>query len=220
MRIVEPIPAPAFVLGSSQGELLEKLYALYRELDLKIDAWQQLSRTACPAGCGACCARYEPSVLPLEGMAVAAFISIPVLEGPPEPEGTSCVFFDPHNPHHCTVYAARPLECRLFAFSAARGKDGRLRFRLCRDMPGPEPRAKSEEALLSSYGALPPAMADFSTRLQTLADGPVLPLRDQARLAWKRLELLRRLTAQEPGAAAEWVVTEAAPGYHGSEGAK
>ena len=211
-------PVPDFLLATSQGRLLRELHDLYRELDSRIGEWQSASGTACPAGCGACCARYEPSVLPIEGMAVAAYVvdrrpsSVPVLETPAREEGRACVFFDPVNPHHCTVYEARPLECRLFGFAGSRDKEGRLLFRLCRDMPAAGRRSFGEGALRESFGALPPAMPDWGARLQALDSGPVVKLRDQARLQWRRLELLRSLQAREPGAAETWVAGARDPG--------
>ncbi|MFA6890728.1 MAG: YkgJ family cysteine cluster protein, partial [Sphaerochaetaceae bacterium] len=47
----------------------------------------------------------------------------------------------PENPHHCKVYAARPLICRLFGACASLSKDGVAEFRHCKynavkTMPG------------------------------------------------------------------------------------
>lgn len=189
---------PPAVAESYHGRLLQALYELYAELDEAISIWQRASALGCPPGCGACCARYEPTVLPLEGMAVAAYVELTrsgtaTLEAVLPGEATSCVFNDPDNPLHCTVYPARPLECRLFAFSGVRDKDGEPLFRLCRDMSGPEQRTMDAAALRARYGALPPLMPDYGTRLHTLAGAPVAPLREQARQAWGMVRFLVEL---------------------------
>lgn len=191
---------PAFLRETSAGGRLLSLYELYHDVDQAIARWQEASGLGCPSGCGKCCRRYEPTVLPLEAMAVAAWIrkarpaSIPVLEGPRvAPEGR-CPFYDDDNPLHCTVYPSRPLECRLFAFSAVRTKHGVPTFRLCRDMPGPEPRTAPVSLLVERYGASPPLMGDASARLVTLDDGTPRPLGAQAAEAWRTLRYIEGLT--------------------------
>ena len=195
--------APAFLVDSSHGILLANLYVLYRALDLAIEDWQRASRLLCPPACGTCCATYEPTVLPIEGMAVAAYAAqghpatAPLLDSEPSVEALGCVFYDPGNARHCTVYVARPLECRLFAFSAVRDKDSRPVYRLCRHMPGPGPRTTGTETLRERYGALPPTMQDYSARLQALSGGSSRRLREEARAAWRTVCLLRALAAGE-----------------------
>jgi uncharacterized protein len=191
---------PACLAGSWHARLLEELHALYAELDLAIEAWQRASTLGCPWGCGTCCTRYEPTVLPVEGMSVAAYAAashpstIPILESAGADEGPGCVFFDPEGPFHCTVYPARPLECRLFGFSATRDKGGLPAFRACRHMPSESPRSMDSEAMASRFGALPPVMQDFSARLAALAAPPALPLRQHARAAWMTLQYLGSLS--------------------------
>jgi len=191
--------APPFLIESSHGPVLRYLYELYGVLDARISEWQRSSGLACPPGCGQCCARYEPFVLAAEGMAVAAFVAhrspagLGVLEAAGEAEPARCVFYDGDTPLHCTVHPARPLECRLFGFSASRAKNGRPLFRLCRDMPGPQSGTLDEEALRRTYGTLPPLMPDFGARLGALAGAATRPLREQARAAWRAMLLLGRL---------------------------
>jgi Fe-S-cluster containining protein len=189
---------PPAVTESWHGRPLEGLYELYANLDDAIASWQRASGLGCPQGCGACCARYEPAVLPLEGMAVAAYVertrnSTAVLEAASPQEGAGCVFNDPDSPLHCTVYPARPLECRLFAFSGVRDKHGEPLFRLCRDMSGPERRTLDASALRARYGVLPPLMPDYGARLHALGGAPAAPLREQARAAWSVVRYLVEL---------------------------
>ncbi len=190
---------PSFLEDTSHERTLAALYALYRGVDQAIAQWQQASGLGCPAGCGNCCRRYEPTVLPVEAMAVAAYISarrpelVPLLSGPRTAPAGRCPFYDVDNPLHCRVYPSRPLECRLFAFASVRRKDGRPQFRLCRDMPGPEPRIFDEATLGATYGATPPVMQDAAARLQALDGGPTHLLGEHARAAWATLQYLRAL---------------------------
>jgi Fe-S-cluster containining protein len=192
---------PGFLRDTWAGSRLVSLYEIYHDVDRAIERWQAASGLGCPAGCGKCCRRYEPTVLPLEAMAVAAWIrkarpaSVPVLEGPRTSPPGRCPFYDDDNPLHCTVYPSRPLECRLFAFAAVRSKQGSPVFRLCRDMPGPEPRVAPVTLLVERYGAAPPVMQDASTRLSALDDGPPRLLGEQATHAWNTLLYLQHRVA-------------------------
>lgn len=137
-------------------------------------------------------------MLPLEGIAVAAYVAqarpqaAAPLEDPAAAEPPGCIFADPDSALHCTVYPARPLECRLFAFSGARDKSGSPVFRLCRHMPGPEPRSMDAATMLRRWGVIPPLMSDWGTRVESLAAGQQrAPLREQARSAWSTLSWFR-----------------------------
>lgn len=136
-------------------------------------------------------------MLPLEGFAVAAYVArvrpqaAALLDEPTSEEPKGCIFADPDGALHCTVYPARPLECRLFAFSGARDKSGSPVFRLCRHMPGPEPRSMDAATMLGRWGELPPLMPDWSVRVESLDAGKRAPLREQARAAWSTLSWFR-----------------------------
>ena len=97
----------------------------------------------------------------------------------------SCPLYAADTPWHCTVYEARPLVCRLFAFSAVRDKRGQSSFALCKLMPAaldlamqPKPtainatpatvRSASGTAIMESFGAEPPVMADYGNELLNL----------------------------------------------------
>ncbi|MBN2511146.1 MAG: YkgJ family cysteine cluster protein [Spirochaetales bacterium] len=126
-------------------ENLQALEEVYRDLDCDIADWQRTSDLACPTGCGHCCTRFTPDITAVEAEYLAVFL----LQHYPEKtdkfdglEGSSsklsseeCPLFDPDSAFHCSVYAARPLVCRLFAFSGFRDKSGHRRFAPCRQMP-------------------------------------------------------------------------------------
>jgi hypothetical protein len=62
---------PDGLIDSWHGRLLAALYELYDVLDADIERWRGASGLSCLHGCRDCCSRYEPSVLPVEGMAGA-----------------------------------------------------------------------------------------------------------------------------------------------------
>ncbi len=91
------------------------------------------------------------------------------------PDGrTGCPLYAADTPYHCTVYEARPLICRLFAFSAVKNKRGEPSYSLCRLMPDapdkPGVRSAAGSALDSAFSragnaAKPPVMADLGAEL-------------------------------------------------------
>jgi Fe-S-cluster containining protein len=185
--------------GSTLVRSLDALRAVYREADRRVASWASESGLACPPGCGVCCQRFEPDLLPLEADYLAAYLlhEAPDLlglleESPPgKPSDASpCPLYDPAEPHHCRVYPARPLICRLFGFSGVRGKDGRPLFRPC-----PHARPIQRESFLRLPS--PPMMEDYGRRLYGPGAGlpRTRPLRPALRGAAGRIGLLRRLSA-------------------------
>jgi len=102
------------------------------------------SGLGCPGGCRDCCAHDKPedtalAALPAAWWALRSGLYDKVAAAEP---GGPCVFFEPAAPRPCSVYPARPLICRLFAFAGSRDKHGLPRFTPCRRMPaGPGPFA-------------------------------------------------------------------------------
>ncbi len=129
---------------------LEELELLYSRADEAVSQFQAKSGLSCPVGCGSCCEGFVPDILPLEAEYLAAFLAAkdaekayalaarPLEESVREDGRRGCPLYADDTPYHCTVYAARPLICRLFAFSAGRDKRGQPSFALCRLMPEPD----------------------------------------------------------------------------------
>jgi Fe-S-cluster containining protein len=124
-------------------EGIDELRALYREIDREAAACSGITGWRCPPGCGHCChspvKNIEASifeVMPLaldlwergEGEAV-----LERLEG--LDDESVCGFFRPvadvTAPGHCSVYALRPLVCRLFGLYSSPGKRGEPINRFC-----------------------------------------------------------------------------------------
>jgi uncharacterized protein len=220
---------------------LEALAELYRRADEAVAAFCAGSGLACPHGCGTCCEGFVPDVMPLEAAAVAAFLAGKdkaaawSLAGagshvPGDPDlavrgqssadrGQSCPLYAADTPWHCTVYEARPLVCRLFAFSAVRDKRGQSSFALCRLMPaapgvavqgaaspGRHRRVRRQvhrlrrASILKTFGAQPPFMADYGNEILALdphSNGDRAPLPEALMDAMSQVLFLAGMKAME-----------------------
>ena len=164
---------------------LQSLAELYHRADEAVATFCEGSGLACPHGCGTCCEGFVPDVMPLEAAAVAVFLADKdkaaawSLAG--SGRGQSCPLYAADTPWHCSVYEARPLVCRLFAFSAVRDKRGQSSFALCRLMPAaadtaapgrgvPFAAARSAcgPSIIETFGAQPPLMADYGSEILAL----------------------------------------------------
>jgi Fe-S-cluster containining protein len=178
---------PQGIEGSSLAERLHALEALYAEADAACATFLGQARLSfparthgglpfgCPDGCGACCERFVPDILPLE----ADYAALWILRNRPElaevgPRSSApCPYYDADNAAaHCRIYGGRPLICRLFGFSAVVGKDGEASYSLCWKMPLPEgarTRSWGGRDLAETFGASPPLMARFGLKLEALS---------------------------------------------------
>jgi uncharacterized protein len=170
---------------------LEELEALYARADKAVSAFQAKSGLACPFGCGSCCEAFVPDILPLEAEYLAAFLAFKdadrayalVAQGLEERQREDgrrgCPLYADDTPYHCTVYEARPLICRLFAFSAVRDKRGAPSFALCRLMPKPaviraDEAADGQPSPIEARDANAqdaPFMADYGGELASIDPG-------------------------------------------------
>ncbi|TFG79949.1 MAG: YkgJ family cysteine cluster protein, partial [Spirochaetales bacterium] len=123
---------PPSVLRERLGDLTE----LYRRVDEAVDAFRTAAGLSCPSGCGTCCEGFVPDIFPVEAALVATWLTMSnrdlafsMAAGGIEPRvrvdgRVGCPLYADNTPFHCTVYEARPLICRMFAFSAVRDKRG------------------------------------------------------------------------------------------------
>jgi len=175
-------PEPSGAARDETARLLARLGALYgRITSAQAAAFASAANRgdplACPEGCGSCCEGFIPDVLPVE----AAFLADWLLRERPDlaervlawnEDGSSppCPFHEPDRQGgHCGVYPARPLICRLFAFSATRDRSGRDAYSLCKQMPSRRGgRSWSEDDIVREFGAPLPLMSDFSSEVISL----------------------------------------------------
>jgi Fe-S-cluster containining protein len=126
--------------GTYTEESFKALVGLYETIEHDTQLFCFENSIACGPGCGTCCEHFIPDVTNTEARLVAAYLlfvkkDLALLdklanfdeqcEGP-------CPLYDFDNPHHCTVYEARPLICRLFGACASQDKNGSAVFRRCR----------------------------------------------------------------------------------------
>jgi Fe-S-cluster containining protein len=190
--------------------------ALYRDADVLTDQVSRGAGLACPTGCGACCVRTPPHV----SVADMAPIARAVIEGgAPErgeragsmPAGREaaealharataagpgpCVLFAPAQlPGGCTVYAMRPVICRLFAFAAVRDKRGALELAVCREHTAADPTAPARARAYLDGGGAAPVFADLQLEAHDPDDGPaeLMPINDALATALERALLRAR----------------------------
>jgi Fe-S-cluster containining protein len=154
---------------------LEKLFQLYSEAGDKLASFQSECGFSCPQGCGVCCENFEPDVIPQEADFAAVYLiyekpSLMTLVDRSYTE-KQCLFYDPENPDHCTIYPARPLICRLFAFSSVTDKKGDEVFSLCARMPVKEKSHFDADDLGKFFTVRPPVMTEFGARLSCIFPG-------------------------------------------------
>lgn len=172
--------------------------AIYAEADRLTTAVAEGTGLGCPTGCGACCVRTPPhvsvsDVAPIARAAVASGEAEALLDRALAIGAGPCALFAPGQlPGGCTVYAIRPIICRLFAFAAVRDKHGAPEVAICREHSAALPGVRARvEAYLASGGEVA-AFADFQQDAHDPDDGSpaLLPINVALARALER-ELLR-----------------------------
>ena len=170
---------PGILPASLLAERLEELAYLYKRADAAVGEFVTASGVSCDFGCGLCCEGFVPDIVPIEASYIAAYLvgtdrdrayamvgsGLSPIEQPDGRRG--CPLYAADTPYHCTVYEARPLICRMFAFSGIRNKHGATSFSVCRHGHGPGTvrTASGHEELLRVFGSEPPVMADMGSEL-------------------------------------------------------
>jgi len=196
------------------AERLEALAYLYRRSDAAVAEFADRSGVACPFGCGACCEGFVPDIVPLEAAYLATYlasvdrplaysIAANGMEARVRDDGrVGCPLYADDDPHHCTVYEARPLICRMFAFSATRDKLGAPTFAVCRrGTSSGGVRSAKGDALREAFGAEPPVMADLGSELASIepeSSGSRKPLPEALMDALSRVLFLVGMPDDDP----------------------
>ncbi len=155
------------------GQNMADLVALYATIEEQTSVFCSKYQIACGNGCGTCCEHFMPDITASEARLVAAYLLFvkqdqklieDLLLARGNHEGP-CPLYLFDSPFHCSVYAARPLICRLFGACASTGKDDKAVFRRCRynvEKTMPEKLIFEEDV---------PVMQDYSYALRSLDDG-------------------------------------------------
>lgn len=192
-------------------ELVLHLNGIYNDIERAQESWKNASPMQCPQGCGNCCVDFEPDVLEIEALYMAAWLmhndlnkALAIADETyiwPRfiEQASGCFLFDPENDYHCTVYGGRALICRLFGYAADTGKDGKIRWKPCRLgndavlKEGFTKRQYTEDEILSLTGMLPPVMSVFLREAVAIMPdeaGRTVPLREALPKAIRKLQLI------------------------------
>lgn len=205
--------------GTAIYQKITELDSVYTGIEDEQTEWKKVTPFHCPSGCGSCCVDFEPDVMEVEAIYLAAWMlhhqkerALSILDGSfvsprPDPD-RGCAFFDPESPYHCTVYGGRALICRLFGYTGDRGKDGLGRWKPCKFLPenaedGGEHRKRqySSAELQERFGATPPLMSDITARAIAIDPGTAgkrYPLMEALAIALRRLQLALRFLDAPP----------------------
>ncbi|MDX9914640.1 MAG: YkgJ family cysteine cluster protein [Sphaerochaeta sp.] len=170
---------------------LERLSSLYEQIEDETGRFKDEYSIGCGPGCGTCCEHFNPDITALEASLVAAHLLVDgekrhlinrlYTEGV---DGGPCPLYDKGSPYHCTVYAVRPLICRLFGAASSADKNGRAIFRRC--------KYNREETMPLSltFDRPVPLMQHYSYALRSLDEGRVDILSVQVRQLVEELQFL------------------------------
>ena len=172
--------------------------ALYRDADAATDAVIAGTGLACPTGCGACCVRTPPhvsisDVAPIARAAIERGEAEALLARATALDVGPCALFAPGRlPGGCTVYAIRPVICRLFAFAAVRDKHGALELAICKEHSLADPAAPARVRAYLAAGGEAPSFVDVQQDAHDPDEGaPTLMPINRALASALERELLR-----------------------------
>jgi len=205
---------PGLLPGSLLAERLSALAGIYARSDAAVAEFVAISGVSCAFGCGSCCEGFVPDILPIEAAYLATFLAgtdsdrafrlaASGLEARRRDDGrVGCPLYADDTPYHCTVYEARPLICRMFAFSAMRDKFGEPTFSVCsKGTSAKGGRSASGAALREVFGAMPPVMSDMGSDLASIepeAAGNRKPLPEALMEALSRVLFLMAMKRDHP----------------------
>ena len=150
------------------------LLALYQAADHAVAGFADATGLRCPDGCGACCANSTPMVSSLEAAAIADELvrrgrAEAVLAEARVAGDRRCALYDGDDRHgRCTVYALRPVMCRLYGFAAVQ-RDGQPDLSVCRVHAMAIPEAVGAAVALVDGGGAVPEFADWAAQSVALA---------------------------------------------------
>lgn len=203
--------------NSRAAEIISEMDAIYERISAEQKDWYQAAKFLCPSGCGTCCHNFEPDLLEVEALYMAAWLlqnKLEVAEAVAREEfpfenGKTCIFHDYSNPYHCTIYGGRAAICRLFGAACSRDKNGQEVWKPCKFIPLDYLKAydvrldhkqynKQESAEI--LGKLPPVMSDFMEQILSIMpeNHQTYLVRDILPLTIRKLMWLIRLEDLNP----------------------
>ncbi len=198
-------------LGAVYREKIDSLLKIFQEVDAQTSRFRQASGLRCEPGCGRCCENPDVETTVLEMLPIAFELwrkneAAPLLEKLAHPDVPElpgpCVFYrrDPMIPGHgrCSVYALRPLICRLFGFSAVVNKRNQNIFLTCRTIKKLHPRAYDRAYTAVLTDQMPIArMRDYSMKVFAIdpASGDKrMPINQALKMALEKVGMILKFT--------------------------
>ncbi len=188
---------------------MQALQDIYNQAQAAMDRFSDASGFSCIPNCGACCEGFTPDIRPAEAAYLAIWLLGPGREklalAELDPTDGTCPFYSREDPHHCQVYPARFLICRLFGFSGMRTKHGKLEYSLCFALAEANKNLRqrwSEEELRDAFTSLPPLMSDYGSAASLIepeSAGSPEPAGQAVRRALNRVGLLLSISEARIG---------------------
>ncbi|MCQ2591292.1 MAG: YkgJ family cysteine cluster protein [Treponema sp.] len=174
---------------TEEAEIIGFIHKSYQELNESQNQWLEKSDFHCIDGCGCCCHNFEPDLLEGEVLYMAAWIiannqyladalaftdtqrlfSLEAESDNSDITDKTCIFYNPNNAFHCSIYEGRPFICRLFGASASKDKHGEVCWKPCKFYPAKtlenfktplNHRQYSKQELIDIFGTIPPIMSN------------------------------------------------------------
>lgn len=179
---------------------------LYSEADTATAAVAAATGLVCPTGCARCCdsPHVHASVaemMPIAEAALEAGQADTLWERAAESEAAPCILLERHGPGSgaCSVYALRPIVCRLFGFAAVRGRAGLPELSVCAVHAAEQPEIATRARNLVTAGLEAPLFVEMQERSAELDPNAATlhPINRALRLAIERAVLRTRYGSGE-----------------------
>jgi len=170
--------------ANTQLPLADRVIEVFKDLDASISKFQSDSGWGCREGCGDCCNNAEVEVTVLEALPHALLLWQSAKaelyhELLSEKLGSPCLFYAPQaldaSMGRCSIYATRPMLCRMFGFTAQTDKQGQARLAACKwQKLGASDLLKKIDESLKDGSLEAPIFAFWEQRLSELDPTPLL----------------------------------------------
>jgi len=187
-------------ISDTDRNVIEKVGTLFKEVDLAVQQFQNLTGIRCPDGCGECCSRsrVETTIIELMPLALQIWSSqtaeywlARIHEAANDPV---CVFYntqiDIPSRGRCMIYPMRPLICRLFGFFTVRNKYGKYAYGSCREIKHKYPEVYEKAVRTLDEIKHPSVCTDYSIQvigIDSMIGNILLPINQAALLSREKI---------------------------------
>ncbi len=187
-------------LSEIDVDAIDRIEALFIEVDQASKNFQSLTGIKCPEGCGECCgnSRVETTIIEMLPLALelwsrntAEYWMARIHEAP---DDSKCAFYKTQSGSspsgRCAIYRQRPLICRLFGFFTVRNKYGKYVFGSCRIIKREYPETYANAVRMLDETNHPSVCTDYSIRIigmDSMLGSRMLPINRAALLALEKI---------------------------------